>query len=77
MSSFIPLDCLVMRTPFSLNAESNLIHQEITLRLQAINQKLGKRPSVTKGIGRIILCCNQGKKILVIEIVKSDILKAI
>ena len=63
MSSFIPLDCLVMRTPFSQNAESNLIHQEIIL--QAINQKLGKRPSVTKGIGRIILCCNQGKKILI------------
>ena len=71
MSSFIPLDCLVMRTHFSQNAESNLIHWEITLRLQAIYQKLGKRPSGTQDIGRFILCCNQGKKILVIEIVKS------
>ena len=69
MSSFIPLDCLVVRTRFSQNAENNLIHREITLRLQAIYQKLGKRPSVTQGIGRFILCCNQGKKILVIEIV--------
>ena len=40
-------------------------------------QKLGKRPSGTRGIGRFILCCNQGKKILVTEIVKFDILKAI
>lgn len=30
MSFFIPLDCLVMRTRFSQNAESNLIHWEIT-----------------------------------------------
>ena len=39
----------VMRTPFSQNAESNLIHQEITLRLQAIYQKLGTRPSGSQG----------------------------